>query len=227
MRELDWVNYKYHNDRDLEEIIVRDFVARAQNSFNVTTIFDIGCHWSGHTYAPFVRDMIGNGVFYHGVDILDPDEETPKYLKYVQGNVLDPSLITTNYEIGGGQDLVLCISSIEHAGITTYQKTDYKSEQHKVFNKCLDLTKKRFLLTHPYGLEALYEGQYANITPAMLSIWQQLSRDKGFSYQTNYYWNPFCQGGGKWHEVDKEFADKQPMDKSKGTQCVAVTEFHK
>jgi len=220
-KDLDWIDYKYYNDRDLEEPLVTQFVSRAvlQSAWRLNSILDIGGHWSGHTYAPRVREWIGNDCQYDAIDLLVPDEETPKYVdKYIIGNVRQEDLPI--------YDLVMCISSVEHSGITTYQVEDYQSEQTKVVERCLQLAGKRMILTHPFGEEGLYPGQYANITPEQLDYWIRLA-EKGYNLKTSvrFFYNKFCQGKELWYEVDKEFASRVPMDKALGTQCVACTEF--
>ncbi|MEK9207242.1 MAG: hypothetical protein AAB922_02090, partial [Patescibacteria group bacterium] len=110
MFDLSSVVYKEWNERDIECPALVGFIT----THPVTTMLDVGAHWSWSYYAPEVRKLVAN---YDAIDIL-PDPQTKEIVdKYMVRNVLD--LDNVQY------DLVACISTIEHAGISTYQVNDY------------------------------------------------------------------------------------------------------
>src|SRR3989338_26764 len=118
------IEYKHFNDRDIEIPALLDFMSRHREKF--ASLLDVGARYSHLYYAPLVRQQFPN-VFYDGVDIC-PDPDTAKLLNtYHVGNVTEPFL--------GPYDLVTCISTIEHCGLTSYKRDDIKAEQLKVFSR--------------------------------------------------------------------------------------------
>jgi hypothetical protein len=194
------------SERDIEIAAVVDLMQRVLPH----SVLDVGAHWSGYYYAPQVRDYC---AWYEGIDILEIDPLTSRYLDLVhQCSVLD---IDSDEKF----DVVLCISAIEHSGISTYRRDDYAFEQDRVFEKILSLTADRALLTFPFGVEFLYPGQYANITEEVLGRWetQCYVRTRFFYYAGAHRQSPF-------EEVNREFASRVQYDSTRGNQCVAIVE---
>ena len=198
---------KFNNERDIEIPAILEFI----NSYPVNTLLDVGAHWSHAFYAPEVRKLVKN---YDALDIL-PDPLTAKIVnKYWQKNVLDFN--------AGKYDMVISISSIEHAGITTYQVEDYKTEQLAVFCKILDLAKKYVLLTFPYGKEALHEGQFANITKEQLDKFIDRTLNTEKIFMDFYFSESPVIDKIPYRKVDKEFADNVEYLREQGTRCFCI-----
>lgn len=195
---------KFNNERDIEIPAIIDFI----KSHPLLTLLDVGAHWSHAFYASQVRMLVDN---YDAIDIL-PDPQTKAMVdKYIQGNVLDYN--------GGKYDLVTCISTIEHAGITTYKIDNYEDEQLRIFKKILDLSKKYILITFPFGQKALHEGQFANITKENLAKF--LEGVNGL-IKKKFYFSEFAPEGEPWIEVNEELASKVEYISEKGTRCICI-----
>src|SRR6185369_647825 len=122
------IEYTHLNERDVEIPALLGFLEARRGTF--ASVLDVGAHHSAHYYAPLVRARFP-GVVYDGVDIV-PDPETAGLIDtYHVGNVTEVQL--------GPYDLVSCVSTIEHCGITHYHREDPVAEQLAVFRRLCGL----------------------------------------------------------------------------------------
>lgn len=212
MINLSTIKYSNFNERDVE---VPMLLAVAQSwKGEVASILDVGACYSFFTYAKDLRKIL-EGVRYDGVDIL-PCEKTAAILdSYLQSNLAD-------LDAEQKYDAVICISTIEHSGISSYKKLDYQKEQLGVFTKICDLALKKILLTFPFGSPGLFENEYANITKGLLQEFHSVAAAAGFSTACDFYYNEFPQGGKPWSEINIDSAAAVPLAKDKGVQCIGV-----
>lgn len=202
-------------DRDCEIPVLREYLARIGKQFS---LLDVGCHWSHAYYADYVRPLISR---YDGIDILD-DEKTKKIVdNYYVGNV-------NTWDFGGTlYDVVLCISSIEHAGISTY-KGEHKYERIAVFDKCLSLSKKHMFVTFPVGKTYIYPGELAVIDRNDFSVMETLVKTIGATMKKRFFWSQGPQSGHPWQEhEDEELALSVPYISTVGAQSLAILEIEK
>lgn len=197
-----------YNERDIEDPALISFVEKHKD---IKSVLDVGACYSYATYANKLRALVKK---YDGIDIL-PDQETEKILdKYIVDNV-------KNYN--KKYDLVSCISTIEHAGISTYKTADHVKERRLIFKKLLDLSKKYVFLTFPYGKESFHENEFANITSKDLQVFTKMCS----KVKTTFYFSEFPQGKIPFVEVEKEFANDVEYKRELGTRCVCIMEILK
>src|SRR5947209_6774873 len=147
----------FKNDRDVE---VPTLLAFFQRIGYVNSLLDIGAHYSSHHYA---KELLPFTYRYDGIDLLD-DPETRSYLShYYVGNAITYPLDT--------YDAVICVSTIEHAGVSTY-KGDYVQERMNLFERCLRLASKYVWISFPVGQEYVHPNEFAPITEEQLSRWE-------------------------------------------------------
>lgn len=171
------------------------------------SLLDVGAHWSSHYYARALADLV---PLYEALDVL-PDPDTASLVgAYHVGNVLE-------FNPPQKFDLVTCISSIEHSGITTYQVPDWKFERTEVFAKMATLGRRLFV-TFPFGSEYLVAGQYASVTVDDLMKWGRLVR----SVRVAFYWYEGAHRGSEFKQIGVEEASQVVYDPDRGNQCVAV-----
>ena len=214
MKPVDFVQYKHFNERDIEAPVTLQAVKIALDN-GAGSILDVGAHYSAHTYATDIRRLLTEQD-YNGVDIIDPDTETLECLdNYYIGNVKDLEI--------DNADIVLCISALEHSGISTYTTDDYVKERISVARRLLSLANCTLFMTFPYGKEKLFAPHYANVTYEHLDKFYGIAETLGFTeIIEDFYYNKFPQEKKEWYKIDKEEASAIPLDKTKGTQCVAA-----
>lgn len=199
-----------YNERDIEHPALIDFI---KNHKDIKSILDVGAFYSYNTYANEVRPLVKN---YCGVDIL-PDPITKKILDiYIVGNVMDQT---------GSYDLVSCISTIEHSGVSTYHKKNYQKEQLEVFKKLLSLSKKYVFITFPFGLPAIHENEFANIDQKQLDSFIKLCGKANVSLK--FYFSSAPQQQIMFEKISEDEANKVEYIPELGTRCVCVMEVFK
>ena len=216
---LDTIQYVHKNERDLEIPAVLKSVSN--HIKDIDSLLDVGCHWSWAYYANQLREILQTRK-YDGIDIIiKEDNQTPNILdKYHVGDICSTELPKYDY--------VACISSIEHCGLSTYKRDDFRAEQHKVFSRLLDVANKYLFLSFPFGLDHVYEGEYANITDLQLLDFTTMAAAQSFIINDlQFYFNEFSPGGEPWQYISWRDAAKKPMIKEKGTQCVGIIEWAK
>ena len=199
-----------YNERDIEHPALINFV---KEHADIKSVLDVGAHYSYNTYAPELRKLVKQ---YDGVDIL-PDPITAK--------IVDNYFVKNVKKLKGEYDLVSCVSTIEHSGISTYTNANYKDEQKYVFLKLLNLSKKYVFLTFPYGLESFHEGEFANLTESQLDRFCEYT--EGMEVKTTFYYSPAPQQKEPFFEIDQELAATIPYVKELGTRCICVMEITK
>lgn len=204
-----------YNERDIEGPALIDFI---KSHPDIKSILDVGSHWSWSYYAPEVRKLVKH---YAGIDILEDPQTAAILDRYIVGNVLDKKL--TPY------DLVCCISSIEHSGISTYKVEDYQTEQLRVFKRLLKLSKKYLFVTFPFGQEALHEGQFANITKELLRNFtnEAILHYKLQSITKQFYFSGSPQEKVPYQEVSMDFASQVEYKPELGTRCFCILTIEK
>lgn len=211
--DINTIDYTYWNERDIEIPFLVDFI---KNHPDIVSALDVGAHWSWSYYAPQVRKLVKT---YDAVDIL-PDEQTARIVdSYTVGNVLDMKDVS--------YDLVFCISSLEHAGISTYHVDDYKEEQRKVFAKLFDLSKKYVYCSFPFGKEALHKGEFSNITEHQLKYFYNKVKDTIREWSIRFYFSEFPQGRKRYKEIGLHEAKDVEYVKELGNRCICFLEAEK
>lgn len=201
-------------DRDCESPLLLEYIK--SNAESMGSLLDIGAHHSASSthYAHKIRPLVKK---YDGVDIVD-DPEAKKVLDHFyvgNANTLD----LPQY------DMVICVSTIEHAGLSTY-KGDYVSERMQLFMRCLELTKKYMWISFPVGQEYIFPNELAPITDKQLKRWETLTSN--FKVKERFFYTQGAQAGFPWREHTKrDVAVKIPYIDFIGNQSIAVLEIDK
>lgn len=200
-------------DRDCETPLVTEFISERAP---IASLLDIGAHWSGHHYAKDLREFVDD---YVGIDIQPPDDITGKLLNtYHTGNVND-------FPFNRLFDAVICVSTIEHAGVSTY-KADYVKERMALFSKCLRLARKYVWISFPVGQEHIEEGQLAIITEDHLCAFESMAKD--YKVKERFLYSQGPQAGHRWREHSKrEVAVRIPYLNFAGNCSIGVMEIEK
>lgn len=202
-------------DRDAEVPMLLDFV---KPKVPIGRLLDVGAHYSSHHYAPELRKYVTE---YHGIDILD-DLETKKILDtYIVGNANE--YFENQFNL---YDMVICVSTIEHAGVSTYKREDVKEEQQRLFETCLRLASKYLWISFPLGQEYVYPNEFSMITEKQLKRWETITNN--FKVKERFLYNQGSQAGYPWHEHNKRnVAVKIPYIDFIGNQSTCILEIEK
>src|SRR3990167_1198844 len=203
-------------DRDCEVPILLEFLDKIQP---IDSLLDIGAHSTNHEgysfYAPEIRKRVER---YDGIDILDDPITIQIVDDFFVGNA-----ITLPLKL---YDIVICVSTIEHAGVSTYKAEDVKLEQEKLFSRCLELTKKYMWISFPIGLPYVYPNELSVIEDRQLTHWERLTSN--FKIKERFLYNQGPQAGHPWYEHTKrEVAVKIPYIDFVGNSSIAVLEIDK
>ena len=203
---------KNRTDRDAEVPVLLDFVGSKVHQFS--SLLDIGAYYSYYTYASSIRQF---APVYDGIDIKD-DKITPYITdQFYLGNAITYPLIK--------YDFVICVSTIEHAGISPY-KAEYIKEQLDLFKRCLKLSKKFAFISFPVGQKKYYPNEWATIERERLEVFEQLVAK--YKVKQRYFYTKGAQAGHPWQEhADREFALSIPYQDKLGTQSLCVMEIEK
>ena len=207
-------------DRDCEVPNLIDYIkSRAPVKF----LLDVGCAYSHLSYAKKIRDFI---VGYHGVDVM-PCPETEKIIDYYRvGNATDQIFYFEKY------DLVICVSVIEHAGLSTYSAF-FRRERYRLFERLLDLAQKGIWISFPVGLEYIVCNEqghpdFCPITREDLEYFEGLAEEKGWKFKERFFYNQGPQAGFNWYEhQDRDLALKIPYIDFVGNQSNCIMELSK
>lgn len=202
---------KDKTDRDVEIPVLLEFV---QKIIPIESLLDIGAMSTDKTYASMIRPFIKR---YDGIDIVN-DENVRKIVdNYYVGNA--------NTYLLDKYDVVVCLSTIEHAGISTY-KGDYQKERDALFRKCLELSNRYVWISFPAGQEHLYLDQMAVIPYEVFENWKALLFD--YHVTQRFFYSQGPQAGHPWYEHNnKEVAFKIPFIDFIGNQSICVLEIEK
>lgn len=203
-------------DRDAESPILKEWIEKISP---IESLLDVGCATSRSdgNYADFVRTHVKR---YDGIDIMN-DPHTAEILdNYYVGNAVD-------YPFDRKYDVVICVSVIEHAGLSTYKKTNPKEERDNLFKRCLELSNKYLWISFPTGLPYTYPDQLSVITEDQLKYWESLV--KNFKVTERFLHNSAGpQAGTPWREHRKrEAACLQQYFDYIGDQSITILEVEK
>jgi hypothetical protein len=198
-------------DRDCETPLVIEWL---NSRPDIKTVLDIGAHYSGHHYARAIRPFLFR---YDGIDIQPPDDATRALLDhYYTGNANTFSFEVDQY------DAVICVSTIEHAGVSTYQG-DYVTERMSLFQRCLALARKHMWISFPVGQPYVCPGQMAIITAEHLDQWERWTAK--YRVKERFFLTQGAQAGHPWREhTNREAALSVPYFDYIGNQSICVME---
>ncbi len=203
---------KTRTDRDAEVPVLLDFVGSKVLQFS--TLLDIGSFYSYHTYLNSIRQF---APVYDGIDIKDDHISSHTLNNFYLGNA--NNMILPQY------DFVICVSTIEHAGISTY-KGNYIKEQFDLFKKCLELSKKFAFISFPVGQPKYYPDEWATIERKRLEIFEGLVAQ--YKVKQRFFYNKGVGEGNPWQEhSDRDLALSIPYQDKIGTQSICVLEIEK
>lgn len=201
----------YFSERDVEVPQLLNFVGT--HSKEITTILDVGCHGS-----QYLKRLKEKGKLVDGIDLKPSTIEKEFLQNYFVGNAVTYPL--------GKYDLVICLSTLEHAGIKGYRVNNFVEEQDILFKKIVDASKRFIYITFPYAsTPALQEGQAVNITRNRLDTF--LKAISKASYTVRFYFNEVISDALGWAEIPRARANKVEYDPTKGCRCVCILEVIK
>ena len=197
-------------DRDCEVPLLMEWIDRLGP---IDSLLDIGCHYSEHYYARLIRPRVR---LYDGVDVAF-DPPTGQVLNnYYLGNANKVELVP--------HDVVICVSTIEHSGLSTY-KDDYVAERIKLFARCVSLAKKHLWISFPIGQEHVEEGQLAIITAEHEAKFRKMIPPSAKVNQ-RFFYSQGPQAGHPWNEHRKgDVAVRIPYLEFVGNQSICVLEI--
>jgi hypothetical protein len=157
---------------------------------------------------------------HDGIDIQPADSATAAILdNYFVGNANTFQFDLPQY------DAVICVSTIEHSGVSTY-KGDPVDERMKLFHRCLELARKHLWISFPIGQLYTVEGQLSVVTGQQLEVWETLCKP----YKTNvrFLQSQGPQAGHPWREHRSRAAAVQSQYLDYVGNCnIAVMEIDK
>lgn len=200
-------------DRDCEAPVLIEWLQDKQ----FESVLDIGCH-SSLTDVGYAKEVRKHTKLYDGIDINFDPEINEILNNYFVGNANEhPNFIK--------YDAVICVSTIEHAGLSTY-KGNNEEEKMKLFETCLRLSKKYIWISFPVGQEYVYPDQLSVITDKQLKRFETLTSN--FKVKQRFFYNQGPQAGHPWYEHTKrEIAVKIPYIDFIGNQSICVLEVEK
>lgn len=215
IREFPIVN---RTDRDVENVLIEEYV----KSKMPESLLDVGAHFTAdeYHYAHKIRPYIKR---YDGIDIIN-DPVADKVLDHFYVGNANTYRIDAISSIGK-YDIVICVSTIEHAGLSTY-KADYVEERMKLFESCLLYAKKYLWISFPIGQEYIFPNELAPVTDKQLKRWETLTSN--FNVKERFFYTQGAQAGHPWYEHTKrDVAVKIPYIDYIGTQSICILEIEK
>lgn len=204
---------KTKTDRDAEVPALIEFLKELKPN----SLLDVGAHHTHAYYAPEVREMVG---YYDGVDILKDDKTADILDNYFVGNVIE--LPTDRV-----YDVVTCVSTIEHAGLSTYEGVPV-DERKALFEKLLLFAGDGAFLSFPAGRGEVVEGQMQTIPRIEYQEYCRLANEAGFGVETRFFYTQGAQAGHPWREhKDDLLAFNVPYVDFIGNQSICVMQLEK
>jgi hypothetical protein len=198
----------FNNERDVEVPALLEFIARHKDG--IGSLLDVGAYYSHAYYARQVRELVG---VYDGIDIVyDPDTAAIAD-HYIVGNV-------NNFGVSQLYDCVVCLSTLEHCGISTYMVGDYLAERDRVFRKCIDLALHFAWFSFPVGKPYYLPGEFANIDVDTLVRWVQWAEARGWRVDAEFYY--LNEDGQTYRQVESEVALAHEYDLSRIQQSFCI-----
>ena len=200
----------FKNERDVEIPLLLNWLDR--NDARYASVLDVGCALSA--YLPEVRKL---AVVLHGIDIQYDRQVVPFLDEYIVENFLYADL--PRY------DFVFSISTIEHVGVEYLPSKLYRELQLEFFAKMVELSKRGFFLTFPYGENDLFSGFYYNGNRQLLDDYLKLAR--GCKIYKKFISTPDQSDPEGWREIPQDLADKATNELSGGVRSICVIEGYK
>jgi len=207
-------------DRDYEIPMLTEYVGR-HGPF--ASVLDVGGHYSAQYYAATLAAATTGQ--YDAVDILPPDEATEAIVdRYIVANALE-------HTFDHLYDLVVCCSTIEHAGVSTYKRADIAAEQDRLFARCLALSRRRVWISFPIGRPYVYPDELSVITNGQLYRWLDMCGGPGAPMLSGVRFGfneRGPQAGTPWVEHDDAaFACSVQYVDAVGNQSLCILEINK
>lgn len=207
-------------DRDCE---VPNLLEYIKSKAIVKTLLDVGCASSYLSYARGIRDFVEG---YHGIDVV-PCWQTQKIIDhYWLGSAVDIPFEPGEY------DMVICVSVIEHAGLSTYTAF-FRRERYRLFERLFDLAKKGIWVSFPVGLEYIARNNaghpdWCPVTREDLEYFEELAHSRGWLIKERFFYNQGAQAGHPWREHEnRDLALKIPYIDFIGNQSICIMELSK
>jgi len=200
----------FKNERDVEIPLLLNWLDR--NDARYASVLDVGCALSA--YLPEVRKLVG---YIHGIDIQYDKKIVPYLDEYIVEDFLYADL--------GYYDYVFSISTIEHVGVEYLPTKLYRELQLEFFSKIVELSKRGFFLTFPYGENDLFAGKYYNGNRRVLDNYLKIAR--GCKIYKKFISTPDQKDPWGWREIPQELADKATNELSGGVRTICVLEGYK
>lgn len=219
MIDLTTLDFSRGNERDVEIPYVLDRVSEYQDQ--ITSLLDMGSHYAWFTYGEQLRQITGKARL-DGVDILEDPKTAQIYDHYYVGDIQDKTIKRLQQ-----YDCVISISSLEHSGISTYKKPDWKAEQRAVFKKMYETAKKYLFVTFPFGMPALDPGQFGMIDQDQFWEFAKLTKEfimSDIRFLPSFY---IRNEDKTWREVTMEEAAGFVYDPGKGVECICCLQVIK
>lgn len=199
-------------DRDVERPLVIEWLRNK----HFERVLDIGCHSSAHE-GGYAKEVRNHAKLYDGIDIIRDDRLDGILDHQFVGNANTYSL--EQYEC------VLCVSTIEHAGLSTY-KADYQKERMELFKRVINLSTNYVWISFPLGQPYVYSDQLAVIPATTLKVWEGLVSK--YKVKQRYFYTQGAQAGHPWYEHEKRnVAVRIPYIDYVGNSSICVMEVEK
>ena len=117
-------------------------------------------------------------------------------------------------------DFVVCVSTLEHMGVTPVKMMNYREMQLLAVEKMLDQALKGVFLSFPYGQEILYKEKYNNIDRSMVDTMEMLARD--FKISKNFFNTATPAIPTSWRVISQREADKQANELKDGVSTICI-----
>jgi hypothetical protein len=197
-------------DRDVEIPLVIEFVQKHKPQ----SVLDVGAHSSYCYYARAIRPLVER---YVGVDIIKCPDTIGLLDDYLIGNANEMELPEV--------ETVLCISTLEHAAISTYEG-DHEKEMLKLFKTCLRYATKNVLVTFPVGPPYTYPGELSIVTKDQVRRFRMMC--KGMEVRERFFLSQGPQASHPWQEhTNRDLAFSIPYVSTWGNQSICAMEIIK
>lgn len=200
----------FHNERDVELPLLRQFLRK--NGAFLSSVLDIGPWEQGST-----KICVEEAGYVDAIDPVRWPEVEKMVGIYYQENFL---LADLPY-----YDFVVCVSTLEHIGVTPLPTKLYRECQIEAFAKILEIIKRGAFITFPYGEDDFFAGQYYNGNRKLLDDYLKLARN--FKVYKKFISTPDHTDPESWREIPQDLADKATNELSGGVNTICVLEVYK
>jgi hypothetical protein len=200
---------KYHNERDVEIPLLKNFLTKYDG--NYSSVLEVGCAFAG--YTPDVRLLIGE---YHGIDIIYDSAVSASLDKYIISDFL--------YEELPAYDLIFSVSVLEHIGVEYTPTKLHRELQMFAIEKMIRLARMAVFLTFPYGEAILFAGKFRNFCRKDLVEIKRINHNQ--DYKKIFISTPDPADPMSWREIPQELADKSTQGNGDQVNTVCVLEIN-